>query len=70
MFKALSEFEVKEKIYSMAECGGETTCVIPIKSLVNAGRVLSSGRGGCWSSMEALLRAKSTQVEPQQTRIF
>jgi len=31
-----------DKIYAMlAECGGETTCVIPIKSLVSAGRVLS-----------------------------
>jgi len=42
VFKALGGFEIMEKIYSMlAECGGETTCVIPIKSLVSAGRVLS-----------------------------
>jgi len=41
VFKALGGFEIMEKIYSMlAECGGETTCVIPIKSLVSAGRVL------------------------------
>jgi len=41
VFKALGGFDVMEKIYLMlAECGGETTCVIPIKSLVSAGRVL------------------------------
>merc|ERR1719427_1044742 len=42
VFRALGGFETMEKIYCMlAECGGETTCVIPIKSLVSAGRVLS-----------------------------
>jgi len=42
VFKALGGFDILDKIYAMlAECGGETTCVIPIKSLVSAGRVLS-----------------------------
>jgi len=41
VFKALGGFDVMEKIYSMlALCGGESTCVIPIKALVTAGKVL------------------------------
>ena len=41
VFHALGGFQTMWKIYQMlAECKGESTCVIPLKSLVSAGRVV------------------------------
>ena len=41
VFRALGGFDTLEKIYLMlSECKGENNCVIPMKSLVSAGRVL------------------------------
>ena len=41
VFYALGGFQTIWKIYEMlAECKGESTCVIPLKSLVSAGRVV------------------------------
>merc|ERR1719348_1045937 len=41
VFRALGGFDTLEKIYMMlSECGGGNTCVIPMKSLVSAGKVL------------------------------
>ena len=41
VFRALGGFDTIEKIYLMlSECGGGNTCVIPMKSLVSAGKVL------------------------------
>jgi len=56
VFRALSGFEIMEKIYFMlAECGGESTCVIPIKSLVSAGRVLIKATHNHSANSEFLL---------------
>ena len=41
VFRCLGGFDTLEKIYLMlSECGGGNTCVIPMKSLISAGKVL------------------------------
>merc|ERR1719220_760995 len=56
VFRALGGFETLEKIYLMlSECGGGNTCVIPMKSLVSAGRVLVGAAQSHEANTEFLL---------------
>ena len=56
VFRALGGFDTLEKIYMMlSECGGGNTCVIPIKSLVSAGKVLVKATAGHQTNTEFML---------------
>ena len=56
VFRALGGFETLEKIYLMlSECGGGNTCVIPMKSIVSAGRVLIGATQGHEANTQFML---------------
>ena len=63
VFRALGGFDTLEKIYMMlSECGGDNTCVIPIKSLVSAGEVLVRATSGHQVNTEFMLMSNKLSL--------
>ena len=63
VFRALGGFDTLEKIYMMlSECGGDNTCVIPIKSLVSAGKVLVRAISGHQVNTEFMLMSNKLSL--------